>query len=386
MLRRITSFIAHALAILALVILFAWVAGRIATDRWLLTQFLFWIPAYAALPAAAALAIVASLPRVRRPAPDSESPRRRRSRIALLSLCGLIAALGHVLVFEWRLPWGSSEGGVAASAPQQTLRVLHWNMSTVDWSYYPDSLDLPPAGERPVDLACITRMLEAKRLDDVIASVASAGHPPFIAQHGLFVFISRYPIIRSGSAMLALADGESTVGTPPEWAQKRFNQLARFLKLPERSFDLAEQGSIIFAEIDATPVVGRPVIVWFIDFPSNPMLHRRAVASIAARRLGLLRENGWLPKSPNPAIPGPDILLGDTNIPRGSGSLSLLAPGMTHAFNQAGMGAAATWPRAYPVFHVDHIFLAPPFRAASYRILDRGVSDHRLQLADIGLR
>ena len=82
-------------------------------------------------------------------------------------------------------------------------------------------------------------------------------------------------------------------------------------------------------------------------------------------------------------FPAPDIVVGDFNIPRSAGSLKALGRGYPSAFDQAGRGYMASYPRVRPIFHIDQTFVAPGLRVFDYRLPDIGAGAHRAQVVDI---
>jgi hypothetical protein len=56
---------------------------------------------------------------------------------------------------------------------------------------------------------------------------------------------------------------------------------------------------------------------------------------------------------------------------------------MANAFDHAGIGPAATYPRERPLAHLDQTFLVPGLAARRYRIIDPGTGNHRMQFAEI---
>jgi endonuclease/exonuclease/phosphatase family metal-dependent hydrolase len=78
--------------------------------------------------------------------------------------------------------------------------------------------------------------------------------------------------------------------------------------------------------------------------------------------------------------------MGDLNEPRGSASVSLLAPGGKEAYAQAGAGYVATFPREHPLLQIDQVLTGPRLKATDYRVLDPGVGRHWMQWARVEAR
>jgi endonuclease/exonuclease/phosphatase (EEP) superfamily protein YafD len=94
--------------------------------------------------------------------------------------------------------------------------------------------------------------------------------------------------------------------------------------------------------------------------------------------------------SAGPGFPKPDLIMGDFNGPRGSVSQRLIVGDMAEAYDQAGAGYAASWPgrghhAPFPVFHLDHLFLAPYLRATRYDLVKPVYGYHWPQVADVAV-
>ncbi len=108
-----------------------------------------------------------------------------------------------------------------------------------------------------------------------------------------------------------------------------------------------------------------------VDLPSDPSLSRSEVLTRLRARLDAMQ------------LPSPQLIVGDFNAARGGHSLRAFAPGMHHAFDEGGVGFGATYPRAWPLFHIDHMLLAPRVHARQYGCIDLGLGQHRMQAAII---
>jgi len=98
----------------------------------------------------------------------------------------------------------------------------------------------------------------------------------------------------------------------------------------------------------------RPLNVMLVDLPSNPDLSRIQIGQ-------KLREILETAKAPVP-----DIVVGDFNMTRGSASLREAFPEMRHAFESGGHGYGATFPRQFPLFHIDHILISREITCERY--------------------
>lgn len=315
---NILRFVATTLNIALAFMIAAWVVGRLASDRWFWSQWLLWIPTLAAL-TVAAVGLLLSL----RPAPNATW---RRRRIAVWSMIVVFIA-GYFALIENHLLRQSSRatGG---------LHVVHWNMS----DYKP-----PPVIDRYVDSVMnlggdVIILTAAGRVEADSRLRAWLGPEVQIASSYPFTVLSRFPI-------------------------RSLHPLVRNEKL-----------AIEVAEIDASAELGREIVLYLVDLPSEPRLPRAQTARMLRR---LIDESG---------APAPDLVVGDFNMTRDSAASRLLFPGLRNAYDEAGADYAASFRRDWPLYHIDHMLLGPDLRALRYELIDPGVSRHRAQAAWIAPR
>lgn len=152
--------------------------------------------------------------------------------------------------------------------------------------------------------------------------------------------ISRSPILRTGGVGLPRLPGDHV---------STHNSIA--------------QNGVAFVEIDTTAALGRTTVVWIVDLPSNPFIHRRVIMQAAADAAK--------------DLPAADVILGDFNTTRGSRSLSLLVGDRAESHAAAGRGPARTWPRPVPSLSIDLAFAGEPWRFAASRPFSAGRSLHQ---------
>ncbi|MCI0629398.1 MAG: endonuclease/exonuclease/phosphatase family protein [Phycisphaerales bacterium] len=316
------------LSAVALLIVVSWFIGRVATDRYAWSQWLWWIPTPAVLLASAVGFAVALRPAGR--------AGRRRRRQLFWGASG-VAILTYFATVEHRL-LGSEP---ISSATSNTIKVVHWNISHRPLQPNIEQI-VAQLVELDGDVTVITNPSSVPWQPAMIEKLGAGQQPISIGTFGLS---SRFPIL-STRALIAM-DGI--------W--------------------------IVEVEIDASAKLGRSVIVYLVDLPSNPRIPRMEQARRIRRSLDdAARLGGSAPPRP------PDLIVGDFNITRGSASLDCMFPNMDHAFDQAGHGYGATFPRQRPMWHIDHTLVGASVKALRYKIDNPGISRHRTQIAWIGLQ
>jgi endonuclease/exonuclease/phosphatase family metal-dependent hydrolase len=134
---------------------------------------------------------------------------------------------------------------------------------------------------------------------------------------------------------------------------------------------LARQDDIamVLLIVDAEQALGRELVIYLIDMPSNPNLGRAKLAATARRLID------------EATAPPPDMIVGDPNMTRGSAALRSIAPHMHHAFSEGGHGYGATYHRRFPLYHIDHILLDNSLRCVRYDVRPAEIGRHRPQVA-----
>jgi hypothetical protein len=369
---RLRLTFALLLALPAAAALGVWLIGRTLTDSLPLTQYLFWVPAVLLMPAAALLGTAAwAAHRVGRPRRALRSRAERRCGRALAALAILcVACVTWQSLVSWRL-----YRAILPPPPldqPHALSVFHWNMSAQSPSSWEANLARLP-NDPPPDLFLLTNVHQGTRFRELRDRTGMN-----TAQWRHLAVASRFPVLRSAGASLGLprpedyptngGDGEEENAPSPD----------------PRSPGWYDPGQILVAEIDTTEVLGRPIVTWIIDLPSDPSIPRRDVAALVLDRLSEL-DHQWEASNKGgfDGMPDPDLVAGDFNMTRGSAALRRITGGLPHAYDQAGWGFVATYPASRPLWHIDHIFVRPPLRAARYNVTDLGGSPHLAQRAII---
>lgn len=306
-----------------------WLAGQVLTDRFAFSQWLHWI----ASPIALGLAVVLfaclriAWPR-RRPATGvahgdaaSAPPRRAVRRLAmLLSWAILLGTTGRLAFIEHRL-------FASGPAEPEGLMVMHWTIGQSSRTPYADIAD-QVVGRNP-HLAILTDAPWIGVESAITQWMAEAEHGRALRFTARFHIFTRLPI-REARMIIVTEDV----------------LLVRLvLQVPEMS-----DGQLEIA---------------IIDLPSDPWRPRREIADEA---IDLIRgvEVGDL-----------DLVIGDFNMHRGSHSMRRIVDALMpvdaagaeparHAFTEGGVGYAATWSQQYPLWHIDHIWMAETASCSRY--------------------
>jgi hypothetical protein len=303
------------LSLLAAALLAAWLTGRIVSDRYLWSQWLLWIPTPAALLAACLGLFCAAMP---------VWVSRRRRRVARFAWLGVtLVLLAYFALIEHRLlsfPTADPAG----------LKLVHWSLGKARRE--PEG----PFAQRLVALdGDVTILTHAIHVPDTEIIRNWLGQDRRPVHMGRFSIITRLPVLQ-----------------------------LRWL-VSEDDIQVA------LVEIDATEVLGRPIVLYLVDLPSDPHLPRAQVARKVRSFLDEIESD----------TPPPDAVIGDFNITRGSAALAIAMPGLHHAFNDGGHGYGASFHQALPLYHIDHILLAPTLRCTRYDLIDPGLGRHRAQAA-----
>ncbi len=389
MLRRALQMLIRCAGWLAMVggglLLLAYGVGRAATDRWMWTQFVFWTPAWLLL-AGACLAWGASLGclALSRAARSSRVERRLRWVLGAAT----VLAVGHwlVVIRVDRLvnPPVAPVGGRAEGV--DTLRILHWNAMSPDVKPSRGKLRTL-LSERQPDILLFTMALAPHQFRENVEGL----DPEYqTAGFGLFSVASRLPIVRAQSISLNLSQpppagfsGRDPRSAPPSpndshhWLEYFYNSYLTPLGMQRRFFRNSDPGSLLALTFDGGERFGRPIVVYFIDLPSDPLRSKWELAGRVRARIdaGLKPPEG----GGEPILPPPDFIVGDFNIPRDSASLTRIGPGMGSAYGDAGGGLFSTWPRISPLIHLDQMLRSPAWRCVQYQSFDAGEGDHRGQ-------
>lgn len=310
--------------VLVFLVVFAWLIGRVFSDRYGWSQWLWWIPT----PAAVAAALLGTLASLR----AGRAPRVRRNRLLRWALV-FFAIVLYFAAIEHRLFRSAPN---VAGATGGELRIAHWNLGR--GLRTPSDMVLQQILATQSDVVVIT--------NPIYDITDQAWMDQFAPGHRTFTAINMAVISR-----LAIRDVRLLIAV--------------------------DHIVIVQVEIDATEQLGRPIVLYLVDLPSSPKIGRCELA----RRVRRLLDD---PANYGGTAPlQPDIVIGDFNITRGSASLAKLFPTLRHAFNEAGHGYGASFHRQFPLYHIDHILIGNQLRAIDYRLIDPQMSRHRMQVAQV---
>ncbi len=116
---------------------------------------------------------------------------------------------------------------------------------------------------------------------------------------------------------------------------------------------------------------GKPFHTLIVDLPSDPALSRASVVDQLQILLAKLEQE-------------PDIIVGDFNLTQTSSLLLRIRGGFTPSWPRTGHGWGGTYPRAWPIYRLDHVLTQNADSAVtSINIIDPGCGRHRAQLIQI---
>lgn len=362
--RRLLPGAARLLAWSGVLLLVAFGVGRVLTDRFHWSQYLWWLPAEWVLAGAWALLIASSVLAL-------GSTRLGGAFVRPFLLVGVVVATAWVGVAEWH----AERFVVPVRAHGATVRVAHWNLSANELTSDPSAFI---AGHHP-DVAVIVNARyddEREALIDGLRALAGAdesGGVRFL-QRGRVMIASKLPIVGFGVAPL------EKLSASTDWPSAR------------------DSGQVAFVELDASaefPSLGRPMVVWIADLPSDPSLWRVDLMRAARRAVDGWDGTAWrvndtgtmTPTKVEGGFPEPDVVVGDFNTPRGSASVRALVGGMTGAHEAAGRGRDASFRvrfRAFsPGLQIDLAFVGDGWRAAGYDLARWSTIKHAMQWVDV---
>ncbi|MEM1183950.1 MAG: endonuclease/exonuclease/phosphatase family protein [Planctomycetota bacterium] len=415
--RRIS---ARALAWGATGLVTVWLLGALLNDRWLWSQWLWWIPtAFAAIGAGVAVALSRWLAR-------DIAKRARALGVGAAAFATLALAIETRPLNAFR-----SHEPPSGSTALEPISIGYWNLS---WAEPKPAAAIIEEGLLDTDVLVVTnpRPRDGRRdLSNAISAryggpspedpFARASNVAHIAHTGFTTVASRFPILAYGRVGLT--------GFRTAWTRKRLSNAevgVTFVRLdtsallpnPAHSSPGGKgRGEGLSSEVTSdssssastpqTTEAGRMsspssgpsghlltlgekepphvTTLWIVDLPSDPFINRNDL--MAQMRRDLDAWNGrvtsmdhvgrWRTIETNDAFPEPDLIVGDFNTPRGSRSLDALTD-RENAHAAVGLGHDHTWPRPVPLWAIDLAFYDPrTFVPVRTEAVEAGHSFHR---------
>ena len=312
---KILTYVCTSLLCIATATVLAWIIGRVLTDRYHWSQWLWWLPTPLIF-SIVVLGLSASA--------GAAVSRRVRRRIAMAGIVIAAAIATYFALIEHQMLRKTP----TVPSSKSSIKLMHWNAQPPRW----------------IDVAPTIDVMKQTQADLII--LTDPGGP---LNHERSVELTN--------------DGYRIVGAQP------FAIASRLPVITFRSCVTVDRMCVSLLEVDATERLGRVIVIYLVDLPSQTGIARM---QLVARLRGMLDKL---------SLPKPDVVVGDFNIPRGSASIVTLFPELRHAYDVAGHGHGATYPRIVPLWHIDHVLFAPTVTVTRYDIDDPGISRHRSQTA-----
>lgn len=404
------AFLRRALLVSGWFVVLAWATGRLASDRFVWSQLLLWIPTVVATLCAGLCFGLARMLRgpagQHRRAADVSNRSTIRKVLSLrwlsAPLAALLAMTAWFSIVDLRLHSLLTYFSAAKPAHVAPIRILSWNTTTARVS---DMATL--VREQRPNIALLSNTpfnASLVPVRDEMGAPAIAGAEPtptYVAASVRLNVVTLFPVLHSTTMSLGITGAK----------ERSFTWIGGGMK----SIDT---GQLMCVELDTTRQIGRTLVLWQVDLPSDPNIPRArmmqefkhaidAFASPILRRTddGLDRV---VPEQDRAAVLArlkhPDIIAGDFNTTRGSASLAQLLDSLgtyQHAMEQCegthGIGWNFTYPRLTPLYHIDHVFVrsdsttndslsAASLKARHYEVFDPAVARHCVQLVDIDVK
>ena len=285
-----------------------WILGEILSDRWTWSQWIAWIPTLALLIVVVCATSVAII-----------SNSKLQSFLLSVTACSLFI-------------WFSTVENHFFTTNNKTgdLRIVSWTMSH---------------SKKNVSYESAETLIE---LDGDLT----------LLTHGWYV--RGEPIVKEWLG----STGRRVINGP-------FTLLTKLKPLNVQTLVASDGIFISMFEIDATPMLGRSIVLWAVDFPSSFQVPKMEIAERARRLLETID------------VPLPDIVIGDFNMTRNSASIKTLFPTLHDASDDGGFGWIASYPMAFPLYHIDHVLLEDSLMAQSYHLINPHIGRHRVQITEI---
>lgn len=361
----------------------AWVIGKAISDRYWWSQFFSWIPTSAVVAVGGALVVVAEACRrlMLRASRGTRASTRLTPVVAVAFGAWMAVAVAFAVMDLGAARWFAS----SPARDDRTFRVVFWNSGAEERGQWATPIIAADPG------LCVLASIVN---DDQVARLSQAmtddpvERPVWIFRHDRFMVLSRWRITRAGFLHLAISRGGGL-----DFREQGVN----------RYYD---PGRAMFFEVDIAsagegqehvPATRGTRVVWVVDLPSDLSLPRAMVTEQAARAIAAFRgptlvmdaSGRWVEEERGSVagFPPPDLLVGDFNIPRGSWSIGTITgmhrPALQDAWSLAGRWYVATFPRKWPMWHIDQVFVGGAFRVDRCGAFSTGTGTHLAVWSDL---
>lgn len=364
--RRGLPWVGRLSALLGLALLVAWGTGRVLTDEHRWSQYLYWVPTAWVVTGVLGLCALSWIS-------GRLATRLSGDILRPVVTLGALGALGWMGLVEWR---GTNLVRASVDPGRPSLRVVFWNNSSkIRLTGADEGLAALGAG-----LLIVTNPTtgEADRagLLEVLAETgdgqAGGDTPVHVLDRWEVCVGSRLPIVGYGEVLMARSEGADET-----WRTGSFGGRAMFLEL-----DASEE----------FPGLGRPLVVWMFDLPSDPGLHKMEPARIARTVTERFTGPVYRPDASGGVVastdtvdgfPPPDVVVGDFNTPRGSASVRTIVGNMESAHAQGGFGPDYTWEQPWAWWAIDLMFVGQGWRARRFDAVGLEGHAHAAIVGDI---
>jgi len=297
--------------VFACVLLFitaSWFIGIVATDRWVWSQWLAWIPTQVVM-----LLLIISLTVV--------IIAKAKKLGIILTL--VLSSVTYWFVFEENKFFSKATAG-------NGLRIVGWTMSH-----------------------------SKKRVSKESAEI-------IISLDGDITLLTHGWYVRSESSVRKwLGVGNRPVSNGP------FTILTTLRVIEVQTLIASDGIYISMFIIDTSETLGKPLILWAIDLPSDLDISRIKTATKVQRLLATLN------------TPTPDVVIGDFNMTKGSYSIETMFPELLDASDEGGSGLLASFPMEYPLYHIDHTLIREDLHCSAFSFINPQIGRHRVQIVEL---
>jgi hypothetical protein len=382
--RRVLPILAKGTALLGILMLGAWITGRVLTDEHHWSQYVYWLPPIVMIGGAWAMLVLSAI----------FAAMARRLGGLLLRPVLLLLAIGctiHLVFGVWHLHRAIFHDRTKSPG---AVRVIHQNFAGKE-GHAPSFGEQARALDADIVLLANVQWGEARqevleqfayfapdeRVRWVNYSYRLHANPAHYRVEGDALIASRYPMTRTGMVSFGSRQRQQVL-----------------------SHSSSGKGWAMFAEFDLDPerTDDAPFVAWFVDLPSNPTAWKMESMREVRREIDAWKCTGWAMGRhvweqrtfENESFPTPDLIIGDFNTPRGSASIDQIAPGYADAFKAAGYGRGrsfvikdGSWSENLMFrvldMHIDLAMTRPGIRVERYELIGEPIADHAMQVIDL---